>query len=80
MTSRTAHQRLATNAIGEDVVAWATRKRADGKPSWREIADELRAATDGEVNMVGESIRLWVLDAHGCDPADEAPAETEAVA
>lgn len=75
MTSRTAHQRLATNALGEDVVAWAIHKRADGKPSWRVIASELRERTDGQVDMTGESIRLWVIAANGHDPA-----ETEAVA
>lgn len=60
-TSRTATQVLATELIGEDVVAWAARRRADGEPSWRSIAAELATRTDGKVNVTGEIVRRWVV-------------------
>lgn len=70
MSSPTPTQALATTLLGEDVIAWATRMRADGEPSWRSIAIELRKRTGGQVELTGEIVRRWVVTA----------AETKAVA
>lgn len=62
MTRRTPTQYLASDALGQDVIAWAAEVRAAGA-SWRLIASELRERTDGRVDVTGESIRLWVTGA-----------------
>lgn len=65
----TPTKQLATLALGSDVVAWVTARRdAPAKPSFRTIADELRIATGGAVNVTDETIRLWYIN----EPAEAA--------
>lgn len=61
-TQRTAAQRLATVLLGQDVVEWVKERREHPySPTWQAIADELRKATDGQVDVTRESIRMWTL-------------------
>lgn len=54
-------QLLATNALGTDVVEWArARRNADPAPSFQSIARDLRLASNGQVDVTDETIRLWV--------------------
>lgn len=68
-------QRLASMALGGDVMSWVlTRRSAPGEPSFQKIADELKAATGGAVSVTDQTIRLWYLKAkHGCCRNCEAP-------
>ena len=66
-------QRLASIALGTDVTDWVTARRTSpAKPSYRSIANELRAATGGAIDVNDETIRLWVIDTlkrkHGACP------------
>lgn len=68
-------QRLASMALGGDVVAWVVaRRNTPGQPSYQQIADELRAATGGQVTVTDQTVRLWYLkNKHGCCPHCEPP-------
>lgn len=53
-------QDLASGLLGQNVLDWiAERRDPDDKRSWRMIARQLRVATEGEVDVTGETIRLW---------------------
>lgn len=56
----TATQRLASNILGSDVAEWIMeRRRHPYMPSWATIAEELKQATNGQVDVSRETIRLW---------------------
>jgi hypothetical protein len=63
-------QRLATLLLGTDLEQWVIERRnpPDIRRSWRVISNELRRATDGQVDITGESLRSWYGD------RDEEPA------
>lgn len=63
-------QRLATLLLGEDVDQWvAERREPDARLSWRLIARQLNKATNGQVDVTGETIRLRYAAA---DPVEQA--------
>ena len=56
----TATQRLATKILGQDVGEWIAELRDHPfRPHWQAVADALREATDGEVDVSRETVRLW---------------------
>lgn len=60
VASSSPWQRLATVLLEQDLGQWvAERKAHPYKPSWTAIAAELKAATDGQVEVTGETLRLW---------------------
>jgi hypothetical protein len=71
-------QRLASIALGTDVVGWVTARRlAPAKPSFRTIANELKAATGGAIDVNDETVRLWIVEElkrkHGACPNHSHP-------
>lgn len=54
----TPSQRLATLHLGQPVHQWIAERRQAGK-SWRHIARDLSEATNGEVDLTYEALRLW---------------------
>lgn len=74
METPTATQRLASVLLGGDLRSWVEDRRnpADVRRSWRVIANELRYATNGEVNVTGETLRGWFGDVDRDDEAVEA--------
>lgn len=62
--SLTASQRLAAVLLDTDLREWVAERRnpADIRRSWRVIANELRRATEGAVNVTGETLRGWYRD------------------
>jgi hypothetical protein len=54
----TPKQRLATILLGRPVHGWIAERRELGW-TWRKIADDLRTATDGELDVTSEALRLW---------------------
>jgi hypothetical protein len=66
MPSKSAHQRLAETVIGVPLVGWLQAQRAEGtgeQVSYHEVAKRLRDATDGLVDVTGETVRAWLDDA-----------------
>lgn len=55
----TPTQRLAGILLGEPVNQWISLRRSNGV-SWRAIAKELDAATDGQVDVTYETLRGWL--------------------
>lgn len=57
----TPRQRLASLLLGEDLGDWVAERRRDPelRLSWRMIARQLRDATNGEIDVTGETLRLW---------------------
>ena len=55
----TPTQRLAGILLGEPVNQWISLRRSNGV-SWRAIAKELDAATDGQVDVTYETLRGWM--------------------
>lgn len=49
---------IASRLLGEDVTSWINTRRAAGR-TWRSIQKELAAATDGVIDVVHETIRVW---------------------
>lgn len=46
--------------MGEPLAPWiAARRDPDFRRSWRVIANELAAATNGQVVVSGEAVRQW---------------------
>lgn len=59
----TPTQRLATALLGQEVGEWiAERRNHPYRPSWQAVADELREATDGQVDVTREAVRLWMAE------------------
>lgn len=57
-TQETPTQRLATVLLGRSVHTWLTEQRAAGS-SWRQIADDLGTATNGQIEVSYEAVRRW---------------------
>lgn len=55
----TPTQRLAALLLGEPVNQWISLRRRNGV-SWRAIAKELEAATDGQIDVTYETLRGWM--------------------
>lgn len=49
---------IASKLLGEDVTDWINARRADGA-TWRAIRDELARRTDGVIDVVHETVRVW---------------------
>lgn len=66
VADRTPTQNLASALLGEDVFDWLTHRRTS-KPRWSYalLAEELDAATGGQVRVTGEAIRQWMLVLEG---------------
>lgn len=58
MDDATPLQRLASLLIGRPLDEYVAEGRAHGK-SWRTLADEIAAATDGLIEPSHESLRQW---------------------
>lgn len=73
-TALTPTQRLATLLLGSDLGQWVSERRnpPDIRRSWRVISNELRRATDGQIDVTGETLRGWYLK------LDEEPEAAEA--
>ncbi|MGE0794823.1 MAG: hypothetical protein AB7H43_15685 [Acidimicrobiia bacterium] len=53
-------QRLASVLLGRPLEAWvAERRDPEVRMSWELIARQLRKATDGQVDVTGQTIRAW---------------------
>jgi hypothetical protein len=57
-TTETPTQRLATILLGRSVHDWIVAQREQGA-SWRKIADDLKIATDGQIDVTHEAVRGW---------------------
>lgn len=57
-TTETANQRLASVILGRPVMDWIAEQRSSGH-SWLTVATNLYDATDGEVDVSYEAVRLW---------------------
>lgn len=61
----TSEQKLATAILGQNVCVWILDQRSpepDLERSWRKIAENLAAATDGQVKVSGQTVRRWSTD------------------
>jgi hypothetical protein len=54
----TPTERLATVLIGEPVAPWVAQQLAGGR-SWRQIADDLRRLTGGQVDVPHQTVVYW---------------------
>ncbi|MDP4015356.1 MAG: hypothetical protein U0990_11485 [Candidatus Nanopelagicales bacterium] len=54
----TPNQRLAQLLLGTPLDQWLSTKRTSGTP-WRAIARDLYTATNGQIDMSHETIRIW---------------------
>lgn len=57
----TASHRLAEILLGENLEEYVRSRRRAGVP-WRRIARDLWVATDQEVDIAFETLRLWFPD------------------
>jgi hypothetical protein len=56
----TPAQRLADALLGYPLAVYVTEKRtAFPQWSWRQIANRLERDTNGQVEVTGETLRLW---------------------
>lgn len=61
MPKQTAKQRLADLILGVPLATFVAERRANGT-AWRRISRELLDATDGSIDISGESLRSWFCD------------------
>lgn len=61
MQQPTPKRQLAELLLNEPLDRFVRTRRAAGH-AWRQIAIELRDATDGRVDVTGESLRSWFPD------------------
>lgn len=54
----TPNMKLASIMLGRPVETWIQEQRDQGK-SWHKVALALNAATNGQIELTGEAIRLW---------------------
>jgi hypothetical protein len=57
-TTETATQRLASLLLGQPVTAWIAQERSEGR-SWRQVAADLKVATNGQIEITHEAARGW---------------------
>lgn len=65
---KTPTHTLADHLLGEDLEGWVQRRRIKGL-SWRAIAYELYATTDGKVLISFETLRSWFPTENGGEAA-----------
>ena len=53
-------QRLASHLLHRPVLEWVAEQREAGW-TYRKIAEDLKAATDGQVDITAEALRLWLM-------------------
>lgn len=59
-TAASPTQRLAEILLGANLEEWvAERRDPEVRRSWRVIANELNRATDQQIDVTGEALRLW---------------------
>lgn len=58
MAAETTKQQLASLLLGRPVAPWALERRAAGV-TWRQIATELREATDGKIDVPPQTLINW---------------------
>lgn len=59
-TDLTPLQRLATALLDQPLDEWVAERRDPAAlHSWRLIAQQLAKATDGQVDVTGETLRNW---------------------
>ena len=61
MPKQTAKQRLADLVLGRPLAEFVAERRASDM-AWRRISRELLDATDGAIDISGESLRSWFCD------------------
>lgn len=59
MQPMTPTQRLAGMLLGQPVTDWVVVRRDAGR-SWRLVARDLYEATNGQVDVTHETLRLWI--------------------
>jgi hypothetical protein len=62
MPKPTAKQRLADLVLGRPLAEFVAERRAN-EVAWRRIGREVLDATDGTVEISGETLRAWFCDA-----------------
>ena len=67
LPDRTPQQQVASLLLGQPVLPWIIARRP--ARSWRRIADELKTATEGKVDITGQTARVWAANA---EPAEQA--------
>lgn len=69
--SGTHAQRLAELLLGQPVLDWlaAERSKGDKPATLRVLSLRLREATDGQVDVTPETIRLWLVEAQTSEVA-----------
>ena len=60
MGSETLTQKRASHLLGRPVLEWVAEQREAGW-TYRKIAEDLKAATDGQVDITAEALRLWLM-------------------
>jgi len=58
--TETTTQKLASALLGRPVLEWVAEQREAGW-TWRKIAEDLKTATDGQVDITAEALRLWLM-------------------
>jgi hypothetical protein len=59
--AHTPTQRLAGLLLGRPVNQWIAERRAAGR-SWRLVARDLYEATNGQIDVTHETVRVWSED------------------
>lgn len=62
VTGGTPTQRLASTLLGQPLEEWVARRRHAGM-SWKTIADDLAASTNGQISVSRETLRGWFAPA-----------------
>ena len=60
MGSETLTQKRASHLLGRPVLEWVAEQREAGW-TYRKIAEDLKTATDGQVDITAEALRLWLM-------------------
>lgn len=60
METETPTQRLAAIALGQPLREFVLMRRPD--KSWRAIARDLYVATNGDIDITSEMLRVWYRD------------------
>lgn len=59
--AQTPTQRLAGMLLGMPIHEWIEQRRSAGR-SWRLVARDLYEATNGQIDVTHETVRVWFED------------------
>ena len=54
-------QSIADHLLGRPVADFIAERRAAGR-NWREVRDDIQAATSGVVNVTRQAVQLWAAE------------------